>query len=174
MVENNVVQKLLEELQQKASEIQEIYTTLQTLRKYGADITLPELSSLITSKEKPLLQSPDLEIQPGEFYNLSNTEAAEKYLRKIGHAMPLDDIYSALMEGGVRFTGDGRKNLNIQLTRATRKFAKIGHGRGVNFGLLEWYPKRSRLIKRTAPLNTENEFSEPQEQKEKSIEDLLK
>jgi hypothetical protein len=174
MTQDNVVDKLLEELRQKASEIEEIYTTLQTLRKYGADIALPDLASLITGKEKPLLQSVDLEIQPGEFYNLSNTDAAEKYLRKAGHAIPLEDIYNALIEGGVRFSGDGRKNLNIQLTRATRKFAKIGRGKGVSFGLLEWYQKRSRLLKRTVPLDTEDEPSESQKEKETSIEDLLK
>jgi hypothetical protein len=147
MTQKDTVDKLLEELRQKASEIEEIYSALQTLKKYGADITLPDLSSLISSKGNVVLEVANLEIHPGEFYNLSNTDAAEKYLRKAGHAMPLEDIYNALIDGGVRFSGDGRKNLNIQLTRATRKFAKIGHGKGVSFGLLDFYPRRKRIAK---------------------------
>jgi hypothetical protein len=174
MTQKDAIDKLLEELRQKASEIEEIYWALQTLKKYGADITLPDLSSLISSKGNVIPEVANLEIQPGEFYNLSNTDATEKYLRKAGHAMPLENIYNALINGGVRFSGDGRKNLNIQLTRATRKFAKIGHGKGVSFGLLEWYPKRSRLIKRTAPPDSETELSESGEEKQANIEDLLK
>lgn len=166
MVQDNVVDKLLEELQQKVNEIEEIYTTLQTLKKYGAEITLPDLGSLITGGAKTGFPVANLEIRPGEFYNLSNTEATEKYLRKVGHAMPLEDIYNALIEGGVRFSGDGRKNLNIQLTRATRKFAKIGHGKGVSFGLLDWYPKRRKLIIKSEDSGIGSEESA-------NIEDLL-
>lgn len=174
MAQEDAVDKLLEELRQKASEIEEIYTALQTLKKYGADITLPDLSSLISGKANAVLQVTSIEIQPGEFYNLSNTDAAEKYLRKAGRAMPLEDIYNALIEGGVRFSGDGRKNLNIQLTRATRKFAKIGRGKGVSFGLLDWYPKRKRIIKTEESSVDIAPEGKSNREKELDIENILK
>lgn len=145
MTEDNVVLKLFNELNQKVNEIKEIYATLQTLKKYGADIDLPSIESLLNCKVESLPTS--LTIRGDEFYGISNNEAAERYLRKVGHAMSLEEIFQALVDGGMQFSGDGKKNLNIQMTRATRKFAKIGQGRGVKFGLLEWYPKRKKPAK---------------------------
>lgn len=142
-----MLNKLLEELQKKADEIQEIYTTLQTLKKYGADIELPELSSLLSSNGG-MIPTANIAIRPDEFFGLSNTDAAERYLRKVGHAVSLGDIYNALSQGGVQFSGEGRKSLYVQLIRATRKFVKIGKGQGISFGLLEWYPKpRGRTLR---------------------------
>lgn len=148
MSKDEVVNKLLEELQKKAYEIQEIYTTLQTLKKYGADIELPELASLLSSNGA-MIPTVNIAIRPDEFFGLSNTDAAERYLRKVGHAVSLAEIYHALSQGGIQFSGEGRKSLYVQLIRATRKFVKIGKGQGISFGLLDWYPQRpARLVKR--------------------------
>jgi hypothetical protein len=165
MSQDNVVNKLLDELQSKANEIQEIYTTLQTLKKYGADFELPEFASFLRSQEGTV-PSTNITIRPDEFYGLSNTDAAEKYLRKVGHAVSLGEIYNALSQGGVKFTGDGRKSLYVQLIRATRKFTKIGSGQGISFGLLEFYPKRAKLIKRADLEVEKEEISEPIEKEE--------
>lgn len=144
MSNNAAVNKLLEELNNKIAEIREAYSALQTLKKYGASFDLPDLGNLFTGQQGTSLSS-QAKIRPDEFYGRSQTEATEMYLRKAGHAMPLGDIYNALSEGGIAFGGDGKKNLNIQLTRATRKFSKIGSGPGVSFGLLEWYPKKKKV-----------------------------
>ena len=143
MENDTVVEKLIEALNVKVIEVKEIYTTLQTLQKYGADFQLPKLEQIFGGQVENVGMD-NLKIRSDEFYGSSQTEATEKYLRKVGHAMSLADIYDALSEGGIKFSGDGKKNLNIQLTRATRKFAKIGSGQNVNFGLLEWYPAKRK------------------------------
>ena len=162
MAQDEMIQKLLSDLKEKVKEVEEIYNTLQTLKKYGAPIEIPELRNLMGTSEGMKIetrQANGLSIRPDEFYGMSNTEAAEKYLRQVGHAASLENIFDVLVRGGIRFSGDGRKNLNIQLTRATRKFAKIGRGSDVNFGMLEWYPKRIR----TAPVKTTEEKTEEEE-----------
>lgn len=135
--------RLLEQLNQKAKEINEIYTALQIMKKYGVNVDLPELSSLLSCKAETI-STDSLSIRPDDFFDFSNTEAAEQYLIKVGHAMPLVDIHKALVAGGKKFKGDGMKSLNIQLTRATKKFVRMGSGQGVSFGLLDFYPKRKK------------------------------
>lgn len=143
MGQNDMVNELVGKIHQKIGEIKEIYETLQNLKKYGTNnVDLPDLVSLLKSNGQADL----LTIHPDAFYRLSNTEAAKEYLRKIGHAVSLGEIYDALVKGGVQFKGDGKKNLNVQLTRATKIFAKIGSGEsGVSFGLVEWYRKPRRI-----------------------------
>ena len=143
---DEIIEKLLGELNQKAKEIAKIFGTLQTLKEYGANFDLPDIQTLIGSGEQTNGTTASITIKPDEFYGLSQTEAAEKYLRMIGHAAPFEDIFQALSDGGVRFSSTGRASLNIQLTRATKKFAKIGKGINVSFGLLEWYPGRRRRV----------------------------
>jgi hypothetical protein len=156
-MDQDMVDKLIKELNKRVRDAKEIYTTLLTLQKYGADFELPKIEELFQSAEGATSPTNSLSIRPDEFYNLTNTSAAEIYLKKIGHAVPLSEIFDALVSGGMRFTGDGQKNLNLQLTRSTRKFAKIGQGPGVCFGLLEWYPKRKRDQSAKAPNETGSE-----------------
>ncbi|MBI4825711.1 MAG: hypothetical protein HY807_04745 [Nitrospirae bacterium] len=168
MSQNKMIEKLIEEMKQKARDIEKIYFTLQTLREYGEDITLPDLNNLINSGGKDSGSS--VGIRSDEFYGMTNNEAAEKYLRKIGHAMPLDDIFVALQEGGIKFTGNGKIVLNNQLTRATRKFAKIHTGTTLNFGLLDFYPDRA---KKKVKLQSENGLTEEIESDENNgIDDI--
>jgi hypothetical protein len=163
MSNDEMVNKLFEELQRKADEIQEIYATLQTLKKYGANIELPELSSFLVSNGSTI-PTANISILPDEFFGLSNTDATERYLRRVGHAVSLGEIYNALSQGGIQFSGEGRKSLYVQLIRATRKFVKIGKGQGISFGLLEWYPKAKGKIMKALE-------EEEQEIPEQSTED---
>jgi hypothetical protein len=141
MSNDTVVEKLLENFNNKIKEAQEIYFTLQTLKKYGANFDLPSFGEVTTSQEK-LIQPTNIKIRNDEFFGQTNNEAAEKYLRKIGHAVLLNDIYEALKQGGITFAGDGLRNVYTQLIRANRKFVRIGSGQNASFGLIEWYPKK--------------------------------
>jgi hypothetical protein len=155
---DEIIEKLLTELNQKAKEIAKIYGTLKTLKEYGASFTLPDMETLIGSGEQDNGGINETVIRPDEFYGLSQTEATEKYLRMKGHAMAFEDIFNALALGGIRFSSNGRVGLNIQLTRATKKFAKIGKGTNISFGLVEWYPTiRRRRVVGTSTLNVEDE-----------------
>ncbi len=146
MPDDNLIERMLEALKEKVREAKELYWALEQLKKYGGDFDLPSLATLFSIEATA--STATTSIRRDEFHRRKHTEATEQYLRKVGHAMSLDEIYNALVEGGAEFTGDGKKSLNVQLTRATRKFSKIGSGRDISFGLLEWYPKRKgRMIR---------------------------
>lgn len=144
MSNDTVVKKLLNDFNAKIKEARKIYTTLQTLKDYGADFELPDFGEIKTNEERSAQSFKSIQIRPDEFFGQTNNEAAEKYLRKVGHAIPLNNIYDALLQGGIKFTGDGHRNLYTQLIRANRKFVKIGIGQDASFGIIDWYPKRTR------------------------------
>jgi hypothetical protein len=159
---DDVIEKLLKDLREKAAEVKKIYATLQTLQSYDDRIVIPQLAILLGDENLPSAEGGRVTIRPDEFYNMSNTEAAEKYLRKLGHSATLDEIFNKLKEGGAYLTSaNAKNNLNIQLTRATRKFAKISTGTSVSFGLLDWYPKRAKKAgSNQGSTNTEDSESE--------------
>lgn len=167
----DTIKNLIDDMQAKAKELREMYGALQTLKKYGAEIELPDLQALVTLNGESSEAQFSATIRPDEFYGMSNTEAADKYLRKVGHAATLDDIYNALVSGGITFSANGRNSLNVQLTRATRKFAKITSGTTISFGLLEWYPTRRRRVVGTATPIQEDEDIVDDEVPEKEIEE---
>ncbi|MCZ7385422.1 MAG: hypothetical protein O8C63_11850 [Candidatus Methanoperedens sp.] len=168
MADNNIVEKLRADLIEKAKEIERIYGLLKSLKSYDESIEIPDIAKLITSESAEIEKSSGSSIRPDEFYGLSNTDATERYLKKIGHAVSLEEIYNALMKGGVVFTGNGRNNLNIMLTRATRKFAKIVSDSVIHFGLLEWYPsRRKRVVGTATPILDEEELPEEETKEDK-------
>jgi hypothetical protein len=150
------INQAFEDMVRKVEEIKTIYTELQTLKKYGADIDLPDLQSFFNSNGAGSGMPAEVNIRPDEFIGLTNSEAAEKYLKKIGHAVLFDDIYNALIKGGIKFTSNGRTVLNNQLTKGTLRFVKMGQGHKISFGLLEFYPKlqKQRLNKHPESLES--------------------
>lgn len=79
-------------------------------------------------------------IRADEFFSMSQTDAAAAYLKKIGHAVHLDQILDALRSGGVKFAGkDPKTTLYKVLVRGTRRFVLVSPS---TFGLLEFYPNR--------------------------------
>lgn len=141
------IEKLLNELQEHVKEAKRIHVALETIRDVGGvKIELPNLRDLLSDEKQDGKVAAHIttEIKPDLFFGLSNTAAAEKYLKMKGHSVSLVDIYDALIRGGKSFTGDGKKSLYVQLVRATRKFARVGSGSNVSFGLLEFYPHRKK------------------------------
>ena len=87
-------------------------------------------------------------VKPGEFFGLSQTDAAAAYIKKIGHAVPVEQILEALKTGGVKVGGaDPKTTLYVGLIRGTKRFVLVGPG---TFGLVEFYPDRPRKEKREA------------------------
>ncbi len=57
-------------------------------------------------------------IEPDEFFGLKQTDAARAYLRKIGKAVPFDELVEALGQGGANLEGERRKKtLYVSLAR---------------------------------------------------------
>ena len=103
--------------------------------------------SVSSTKETP--KTGKLSIVPGEFFGLSQTDAAAKYLKKVGHAVHLNQILEVLTTGGVKFSGkDPKTNLYTVLVRGTRRFVLVSPS---TFGLGEFYPTRSKLEKEIKP-----------------------
>jgi len=95
----------------------------------------------------PRISVGSVRIVPGEFFNQSQTEAAAAYLRKVKHAIPVDQILEALKAGGVKFDGsDPKTNLYTVLVRTTKKFVLVSPN---TFGLMEWYPDRPKKEKKS-------------------------
>jgi len=85
------------------------------------------------------------QIKPGEFFGLSQTDAAARYIKRVGYAVYIDQILENLKVGGVKFSGaDPRTNLYTLLVRGTRRFVLVSAN---TFGLTEFYPKRPRAGK---------------------------
>lgn len=61
-------------------------------------------------------------IRPDEFYGLSQSEAAKTYLRKIGRAVPFEELVAALKKGGAKLGGkDPKRTLYVSLARNPKK-----------------------------------------------------
>jgi hypothetical protein len=61
-------------------------------------------------------------IKPDEFFGMSQNDAARAYLRKIGRAVPFDDLVTALQKGGAKLGGaDPKKTLYVSLARNPNK-----------------------------------------------------
>jgi hypothetical protein len=61
-------------------------------------------------------------IRPDEFYGMTQSEAAKAYLRKVGKAIPFDELVTALRKGGAQLGGvDPKKTLYVSLARNPRK-----------------------------------------------------
>lgn len=92
------------------------------------------------------LSTVHLQVKPGEFYGMSHTEAAQAYLRKVGHAVHVDKILEVLQAGGVKMAGKTPKaNLYTALVRGTKRFVLVSPG---TFGLAEFYPARKVVDKK--------------------------
>lgn len=149
------IDKLLDKLKEKVTEIKEIYDALKSIRKItGASFDLPDINSLfsVNSTSENVDSSGKIQIKHDQFFRKSQTKAAKEYLSMVGHAMHLTDIYNALKEGGVAFGSEGKKVLYTQVGRASKTFVKVkGDGMNTTFGLVKWYPTRQADDKELSP-----------------------
>jgi hypothetical protein len=85
--------------------------------------------------------SPLHSLKPDEFFALTQTDAAKAYLRKVGFAIPFDELVTALRKGGARLGGaDPGRTLYVSLARNPNKefvWPSKNH-----IGLKEFYEKK--------------------------------
>jgi len=83
-------------------------------------------------------------IRPDEFFTMTQSEATKVYLRKVGHAVSLDELVAALRKGGAQLGGaDPKKTLYVSLARNPMKeFAWPSEG---YIGLTEFYGRAPRI-----------------------------
>jgi hypothetical protein len=137
--EKDIIKDLLSDYGKKAAELQTLRSTIETLaKKYNVPCEFPDASGNGAKVGSS--------VTADQFFGKSQPDAAEEYLRRVGHAVPVEEILEALRSGGMKFSGkDPRGTLYTQMIRATMRFVKMPSGA---FGLLEWYPtehaKRTR------------------------------
>jgi len=139
----------LEEIRPQLNHIKEVYSLLEGIKKHtNASFELPDIGWLIgsssTNQEKIPSKGTTVDLRPDRFYGMGFTDAAEEYLKMVGHAASFDAIYEALERGGIKLESGGKNAANLSLTRAVRKFVKFRSGDTESFGLVEWYPKRKK------------------------------
>jgi hypothetical protein len=106
---------------------------MQAAQEQGATMAATPLSS------SPRPSGP-VQIRADEFFGMSQTDAAATYLKKVGHAVHINQILDALRAGGSKFSGeDPKTNLYTVLVRGTKRFVLVSPS---TFGLIEFYPNR--------------------------------
>ena len=82
-------------------------------------------------------------IRPDEFFGMSQSDAAKAYLRKVGHAIPFEELVVALRKGGAKLGGaDPKKTLYVSLARNPRK--EFVWPSSYHISLSEFYNDRSK------------------------------
>ncbi len=146
------LEKLLAERATKADELTKLDFAIEAIRRMLGE--QPEQSEVEGLSPRPtqvlrqelVRQVGTLSTRPDEFFGMSQTTGAEAFLRKVGHAVGLEQILDALSKGGLAIGGgDPRKTLYTQLVRATRKFVLVSPN---TFGLRDFYPNLGKKEKR--------------------------
>jgi len=130
--------KLLGELESVRFTIRRIEQELGIQSEQAESLQVPIGAPPGETETRPFLARKRPDIRPDEFFGMSQTEAAKAYLRKVGHAVSLDELLEALKTGGCKVGGANPKRvLYIGLVRDTRNFVPVQSG---VIGLREFYP----------------------------------
>lgn len=122
-------------------EIERLDTAIEAIRKLvqpdsQTSTISVQVSDAFTFKDNASASTKG--VQPGDFFGKPQADAAREYLKRLGRAATVDDIFAALQRGGVKFTGkDPKKNLYISLTMRKAIFVSVAP---YTFGLWEFYP----------------------------------
>jgi hypothetical protein len=80
-------------------------------------------------------------LKPDEFFQMSQSEAARAYLKMVGHSISMDELVSALQDGGAKVGGvDPKRTLMVSL-KANPKKEFVWPNKD-HIGLAEFYQKR--------------------------------
>lgn len=138
MDEGEVKRQILAKWIAQRDSLNQLIGALQAELGDPVDVTMTPLTGTLNMSGG--LAVTKLQGRPDEFFGMSQTEAAAAYLKKIGHAVHIDQILDALRVGGVKFEGKEPKgNLYTVLVRGTRRFVLVSPS---TFGLMEFYPNR--------------------------------
>jgi hypothetical protein len=136
-----------QQLQKKLEELAPLQLMIRQLeRELGDSSNTPDLSDLATGGTSaglppfaPFGAERSTDIRPDEFYGMSQSEAAKAYLKKVGRAISLDELVSALNKGGAKVGGASpKKTLYVSLMRnPLREFVTPSEN---HIGLRAFYP----------------------------------
>jgi hypothetical protein len=116
--------------QQKLAEFQAQIQPLELMiRQLERDLGEPSSLEAAGTSDNPSIPNPPWvhvntggAIRPDEFYSMSQSDAAKAYLRKVGHAVTLDELVEALQKGGAKVGGaEPKRTLYVSLARNPRK-----------------------------------------------------
>ena len=135
--EKEVKRQLLEKWIRQREDLTRLIEALQ--RELGESV--PNISQVANSVSGSTdKQSPPQTIRADAFFGMSQTDAAYSYLKKVGHAVHIDQILELLQAGGVKISGRNPKaNLYTALVRGTKRFVLVSPG---TFGLAEFYQRK--------------------------------
>src|SRR5580700_8706080 len=132
-----------QQLQKKMEEMVPLQIMIRNLeRDLGESSTTPDLSEMASGAGfQPTSFGSDrsTDIRPDEFFGMSHNEAAKVYLGKIGRAVSLDELVTALKKGGAQVGGaTPKKSLYVSLMRnPLREFVSPSEN---HIGLRSFYP----------------------------------
>lgn len=142
---HELLDKKVDEYRQRWSEVAaELVKELERLEWLAETlgVPLPPLPCLPTADAEA---APSTAVRPGQFFSMSQPDAAASYLNMVRRPCALDELLEALQQGGIVFQGkDARGTLYTQLVRATMRFVKLPTG---EFDLLERYPNEMKRRK---------------------------
>jgi hypothetical protein len=131
-------------LAKRIAQRDELNRTIEALQNVLGEAISESVQSVSSGTQPTFSQffpQASLLIRPGEFFGMSQTEAAYSYLKRIGHAVHVEKILEALQAGGIKLEGKNPKNtLYTSLVRGTKRFVLVTPG---TFGLAEFYPNRA-------------------------------
>lgn len=166
MANNDYLRQTLEHYrQQRQAQLDELRKTEALIAHFEKE--LGEASSLepgqpaasldySTVSEARTAPSRTVEIQPDDFYGMTQTQAAKAYLLRVKRAVSIDQIVDALRRGGAQLGGaDPKKTLYVSLARnPQREFVIPQEG---YFGLREFYPTLPKSVSK--PKNSKSKKS---------------
>lgn len=131
----------LQQKEKKLEEARRLEALIREIRvQLGEEVgEADEVSTLLeTTLEQKRVSEKEPEIRVDEFLGLSQSEAAKRYLKKIGHAVSVEQLVAVLRKGACKVGGiDPKKTLYISLVRNVREFVPVQSG---YIGLREFYP----------------------------------
>jgi len=142
------ISTLLSQREQKVAEVAKLDAAIEAIKKLMGPGTAPEREVAVQATDNFTFQDsvPAVgvatvlggAIKPGDFFGKAQAEAAQEYLRRIGHAAGVGEIFMALQKGGAKLKGrDPKKNLYISLVKKKDVFPMVAP---YTFGLWEFYP----------------------------------
>jgi hypothetical protein len=133
--------------QQKLDELRPIELMIRQLETDLGDAPTIEIPPIDERNALPLSSSrsglhPLGFLLPDEFFGMSQSDAAKAYLKKVGHAITLDELVEALQKGGAQVGGaDPKRTLYVSLARNPRK--EFVWPSKDHVGLKEFYDRKS-------------------------------
>lgn len=162
MSANDSLKPALEHYRQKRAglldEVRKIDATIRQLEGDLGEISLDDSPALFPDnyadlapdvpERGPAVAGRPVEVRRDEFFGMTQSEAAKRYLEKVNQAVSMDELVAKLRAGGCKVgAANARHSLYVSLVRNTREFVPLGDG---FLGLRKFYPGLKAAATKTA------------------------